>query len=146
MTTQDRERRRLIASVVQKEFHRNKPWYSSWIGAKMRCINPKHPRYYRYGGRGIKFNLSQDDARALWDRDSAVDMIHPSIDRINNDGDYVLGNCRFIERSENSRLGAQGFRLTRLKRYWVNKLNIILNMAVHRLAIESIRATCRNQS
>ena len=33
-------------------------------------------------------------------------METPSLDRINNKGDYTFNNCRFIERRENSRRGA----------------------------------------
>jgi hypothetical protein len=38
----------------------------------------------------------------LWFRDKAYLLKEPSIDRINNDGDYCFKNCQFIEKPENS--------------------------------------------
>lgn len=69
---------------------------------KQRCGNKNNVRYHRYGGRGIKALLTYDDISFLFDRDNAVNMKQPSIDRINNDGDYVLHNCQFIEWSHNA--------------------------------------------
>jgi len=83
---------------------RNKyPWIKSCYPAKQRCNNPKNKRYHRYGGRGIKFLMTSADFEYLWFRDKAYLMKKPSIDRINNDGNYELSNCRFIELSENIR-------------------------------------------
>jgi hypothetical protein len=64
-------------------------------------VNPRNGRYHRYGGRGIKFLLSKAGAAFLWERDGAAMLRMPSIDRLDNDGDYTLENCRFIEMSEN---------------------------------------------
>ncbi len=30
--------------------------YNSWQGMKQRCSNPNHPKYHRYGGKGIKIH------------------------------------------------------------------------------------------
>lgn len=79
------------------------PWYDSWQAARQRCENPKHPRYKRYGGRGIGFMLSKADMAFLWIRDNAATQYVPSLDRLDNDGPYSLDNCRIIEQADNSR-------------------------------------------
>ena len=78
-----------------------KPWSSSYRKAKERCNDKNSNIYHRYGGRGIKFLLTREEIRDLWFRDKAHNLKKPSIDRIDNDGDYEYNNCRFIELSEN---------------------------------------------
>ena len=67
---------------------------------KKRCSS--WPGYVK---KGIKNFLTLDDLKYLWDRDKGSTMKQASIDRIDNNGHYVLENCRFIEMSENSRKG-----------------------------------------
>lgn len=68
---------------------------------RRRCEDKKSPFYKWYGGRGIKCLLKREDIEFLWNRDKADKLKRPSIDRIDNDGNYTLENCRFIELSEN---------------------------------------------
>ena len=60
------------------------------------------PGYLR---RGTKNFLTLDDLKFLWEKDKAYKLRWASIDRINNNGDYNLENCRFIEMKENSAKG-----------------------------------------
>jgi len=71
--------------------------------AKARCNNPNHPRYARYGGRGIKFNFAGAAEAAAWVQEKfAYEEIKDlQIDRIDNDGDYEPGNIRFVTNKEN---------------------------------------------
>ena len=71
---------------------------------RQRCNNPKKKEYVNYGGRGIKCLLSIEDILFLRRRDGADDMKHPSIHRINNDGDYTLENCQYLELSEHMKI------------------------------------------
>lgn len=97
-----RERNKDKLKQKHQEKKKNSPWklVLSWI--KQRCNNPNTVYYYRYGGRGIKCLITEEELKQLWFRDKAYLMKKPSIDRIDNDGHYELSNCRFIELSENN--------------------------------------------
>ena len=83
------------------DLFKNRRWESNFRSARGRCKYPSSGGYARYGGRGIKFGLTKDQVKFLWDRDNAKDMREPTLDRIDNDGNYVLENCRFMERKFN---------------------------------------------
>jgi hypothetical protein len=93
-----RAMRRKYARVYKKKH----PWYSAYTGAKYRCTTPSDKSFKNYGGRGIKFLMSLEDFKTLWFRDKAWLLGKHSIDRIDNDGNYELSNCRFVEFDENS--------------------------------------------
>lgn len=77
-------------------------WKSSYYQAKSRCININNPKYPRYSGRGIKFLMTMENFEFLWFIDNAYLMKCPSIDRKDNDGNYILENCEFIEMAKNA--------------------------------------------
>ena len=86
----------------QREYKIRYPWIYTFGHIKQRCNNPKCKDYPRYGGRGIKCYLTREDMEALWDRDKGHLIKKPTIDREDNDGNYTLSNCRFIETGLNS--------------------------------------------
>ena len=79
--------------------------YAVWAQMVYRCTRPTHPCYHRYGGRGIKVCKQWLDFRNFL-ADMGVKPEKTSIDRINNEGHYEPGNCRWttqIEQCNNTR-------------------------------------------
>jgi len=102
---------RILKKLKQRK--QESPWIITLHDIKQRCSNFNNVHWHRYGGRGIKCFLTIEKLKKLWFRDKAFNMVRPSIDRINNDGNYCLKNCRYIELSENARKG--------MIEYWKNK-------------------------
>ena len=77
---------------------------ATFSAMKQRCNNKHNRAYPNYGGRGIRVEYELfDDFFA--DVGPAPSPAH-SIDRINNDGNYAKGNCRWAtdeEQANNSR-------------------------------------------
>lgn len=71
------------------------PEYYSWIEARRRCLDRAHHKFHDYGARGITmFPVWADNFSAF------LSYMGPrpggmSLDRINNDGHYEPGNCRW---------------------------------------------------
>lgn len=112
---------------MRKEIHGNRdtPEYRSWAHIKDRCLNPNNKRYKHYGGRGITvcdrwINSFSNFYNDMGDKPNSK----MSIDRIDNDGNYTPGNCKWSNSTEqvmNKRSGKTKsvYKVVR----WNNKIN-----------------------
>lgn len=75
------------------------------MNMKVRCLNPTHPAFPYYGGRGIgiceRWMSFENFLADMGEKPEGL-----TLDRINNDGNYEPGNCRWtdmIEQTKNQR-------------------------------------------
>lgn len=82
--------------------------YIIWGGIVQRCENPSNPHYPSYGARGITICKKwRDDFASFYADMGPRPSPRHSVDRIDNDGPYAPGNCRWalpIQQSRNSRI------------------------------------------
>lgn len=75
--------------------------YSTWLGIKDRCNNPKNSKYARYGGRGIKMcDKWSESFQSFLDDVGKRPKNKSSIDRIDVNRGYEPGNVRWATQLE----------------------------------------------
>lgn len=85
--------------------------YNIWIGIRQRCNNDNYKLHKWYGGKGVRLCAEWNDFSAFRDWSYSHGYKDPepgqtkgdamSIDRIDPDGDYAPGNCRWVSLREN---------------------------------------------
>ncbi|MGA1849495.1 hypothetical protein VH570_01490 [Sphingobium sp. HT1-2] len=76
--------------------------YNSWHGARYRCTSEKSPAWENYGGRGIQMCPQWIASFEQFLADMGERPEGKELDRINNDGNYEPGNCRWATPLENN--------------------------------------------
>jgi len=77
--------------------------YRSWDGMKRRCYNKNSKDYKYYGPRGIIVcDRWINNFEAFFEDMGLKPSAKHSIDRINNDGNYEPGNCRWATAQQQS--------------------------------------------
>lgn len=116
-----------------------------WRAMQSRCYNPKDRDYHRYGGRGItvcdRWRFGDGCKNGfecfLMDVGPRITSKH-TLDRIDNDGNYEPGNCRWATRREqafnrttNIRVMLNGIERTVTE--WADILNIKRGLVYQRI-------------
>ncbi len=91
-----------VVSKIDRTKHgkTNHPLYQTWCAMKQRCYNISSVKYKDYGGRGIKVCNRWLESFDNFLEDMGERPKGLSIDRINNDGNYELSNCRWATKQE----------------------------------------------
>lgn len=76
--------------------------YMVWVRMRRRCNNPLSPDYPNYGGRGIKVCLRWESYENFLSDMGRRPGDGYMLDRVNNDGHYEPGNCRWATVQESN--------------------------------------------
>lgn len=113
------------------------PTYRSYHKMIERCSNPKSNRFSNYGGRGIRVCTRWDNFETFF-LDMGVRPDGTTLDRVNVDGNYEPGNCRWATKKEQSRnkqstrfISANGETLPAIE--WAERIGVGIHTLLARI-------------
>lgn len=77
--------------------------HRSWRAMKSRCLNPNDKAFHHYGGRGITICDRWKNSFENFLEDMGERPDEMTLDRIDNDGDYEVNNCKWSTQTEQVR-------------------------------------------
>lgn len=125
------------------------PTYNSWKTMIQRCTNPKVHNYQYWGGRGITVCERWKDFENFLE-DMGVRPSGTTLDRINTDGNYEPGNCRWATDVQQAR-GRSNAKLTEADVVRIREISgrtqasIAEEFGVHQSTVSDIRSGRRWQ-
>jgi hypothetical protein len=119
-----------------------KPEYWVWVAMIRRCRYPPHPVYPHYGGRGITVCEAWSDVKTFYSDMGPRPTPKHWLERIDNDGNYEPGNCKWAtieEQCQNKRtttpITYQGRTMT--LQAWARQPNVHVNVNTLRYRIQT---------
>jgi hypothetical protein len=90
----------------------NSPEYRIWADIKKRCLNPKNWAWKYYGGRGITIHPTWMTFEGFLEDMGERPSERHTIDRVNNDGNYDVTNCKWATRKTQARNSRHNLKVT----------------------------------
>lgn len=127
---------------IDEKKKKQKVW-TALTKARRRCENPKDPAYPRYGGRGIEYRIknTQELVDAIgWPPELGRKC---SIDRIDTNGHYEVGNLRWADATEQANNTRQNRMIeyngeTKTLSQWCRIIGFSQPVMIHRLRKMSV--------
>lgn len=102
-----------ISKMASTHKMSNTSVYNSWLSMRERCNNKNTICWSNYGGRGISICKEWNESFEKFMEDFGHTFKEGlQIDRINNDGNYELGNVRWVTPKQNSRNRSSNLKIT----------------------------------
>ena len=101
--------------------------YMAWTNMRRRCLSPHNPNYDNYGGKGITICPEWNDYDVFLADMGRKSSSESMLDRIDNNGNYEPGNCRWATPGEQ----AQNRTNTKLNQDNINQIRHLYRRGIY---------------